>query len=95
MVLASGCSMKRPAPETFPEGRSLPHEKREWLDKKSGVVLGSDAFFPFRDNIDRANQSGVTYVIQPGGSLRDDVVIDACDEYGMTMIFTGIRHFRH
>lgn len=59
------------------------------------VALGSDAFFPFSDNIDRAAKSGVRYVAQPGGSVRDDLVIEACDAYGMAMVFTGIRLFHH
>jgi phosphoribosylaminoimidazolecarboxamide formyltransferase/IMP cyclohydrolase len=70
-------------------------EKRTWLDQFSGVTLGSDAFFPFRDSIDRAAQSGVTAVVQPGGSVRDDVVIEACNEYGMVMALTGTRLFHH
>lgn len=70
-------------------------EKREWLAQFGGVALGSDAFFPFRDSIDRASQSGVRYVAQPGGSVRDDVVIEACDEYGMVMVMTGVRLFHH
>ena len=70
-------------------------EKRKWLDGMSGCVLGSDAFFPFRDSIDRASQSGVRCVMQPGGSNRDDAVIQACNEYGMTMVFTGVRLFHH
>lgn len=70
-------------------------ERRTWLDKLSGVTLGSDAFFPFRDSIDRAAQSGVRYVLQPGGSNRDEDVIAACNEYGMTMIFSGVRLFHH
>ena len=70
-------------------------EKRAWLDKMSGVALGSDAFFPFGDNIDRAYKSGVKYVAQPGGSVRDDQVIDTCNKYGMAMAFTGIRLFHH
>jgi len=70
-------------------------EKRAWLDQLTGVTLGSDAFFPFRDSIDRAHQSGVCYVVQPGGSIRDDVVIEACDEYGMAMVSTGVRLFHH
>ena len=69
--------------------------KREWLDKLSGVALGSDAFFPFGDNIERAHKSGVAYVAQPGGSIRDDNVIDTCDKYNMVMAFTGIRLFHH
>jgi len=70
-------------------------EKRQWLDKQTGVSLASDAFFPFRDNIDRAARSGVKYICQPGGSVRDDVVIEACDEYGITMAFSGVRLFHH
>ncbi|MBK8821966.1 MAG: phosphoribosylaminoimidazolecarboxamide formyltransferase [Anaerolineales bacterium] len=70
-------------------------ERRAWLDGMSDVVLGSDAFFPFRDSIDRAAKSGVKYVLQPGGSNRDEDVIAACDEYGMTMIFSGVRLFHH
>lgn len=70
-------------------------ERRAWLDGMSDVVLGSDAFFPFRDSIDRAARSGVKYVLQPGGSNRDEDVIAACDEYGMTMVFSGVRLFHH
>ncbi len=70
-------------------------EKRAWLDQMSGVALGSDAFFPFGDNIDRAYKSGVKYVAQPGGSVRDDQVIETCNQYGMVMAFTGIRLFHH
>jgi phosphoribosylaminoimidazolecarboxamide formyltransferase / IMP cyclohydrolase len=70
-------------------------ERRTWLDGLTDVVLGSDAFFPFRDGIDRAAKSGVKYVLQPGGSNRDDEVIAACDEYGMTMVFSGLRLFHH
>ena len=69
--------------------------KREWLDELTGVSLGSDAFFPFGDNIERAHRSGVQYVAQPGGSVRDDNVIEVCNKYGMTMAFTGIRLFHH
>lgn len=69
--------------------------KREWLDKLTDVALGSDAFFPFGDNIERAHRSGVKYVAQPGGSVRDDNVIEACNKYGMVMAFTGIRLFHH
>lgn len=72
-----------------------PEERRAWLDGLTGVVLGSDAFFPFRDSIDRAARTGVRYVFQPGGSNRDEDVIAACDEYGMTMVFTGVRLFHH
>ena len=70
-------------------------EKRAWLDKNTDVALGSDAFFPFGDNIERAHRSGVKYVAQPGGSIRDDHVIGTCNKYGMTMAFTGIRLFHH
>lgn len=70
-------------------------EKRAYLDTITGVSLGSDAFFPFSDNIDRAAKSGVSYVAEPGGSLRDDLVIKACDDYGMAMVFTGMRLFHH
>ncbi len=70
-------------------------EKRAWLDKNTDVALGSDAFFPFGDNIERAHRSGVKYVAQPGGSIRDDHVIETCNKYGMTMAFTGIRLFHH
>jgi phosphoribosylaminoimidazolecarboxamide formyltransferase / IMP cyclohydrolase len=70
-------------------------QKREWLAAQNGVSLASDAFFPFRDNIDRASQSGVRYVSQPGGSVRDAEVIQAADEYGMVMAFSGLRLFHH
>ena len=70
-------------------------EKRAWLDKMSDVALGSDAFFPFGDNIERAHRSGVKYVAEPGGSIRDDNVIDTCNKYHMVMAFTGIRLFHH
>lgn len=70
-------------------------EKKQWLQNLSGVALGSDAFFPFGDNIERAKRSGVEFIAQPGGSIRDDNVIDTCDKYGMTMCFTGIRLFHH
>jgi phosphoribosylaminoimidazolecarboxamide formyltransferase / IMP cyclohydrolase len=69
--------------------------KRTWLDTLNGVTLASDAFFPFRDSIDRAQQSGTRYVVQPGGSIRDDLVAGACDEYGMVMVMTGERLFHH
>ncbi len=84
--------------ETFFEevpGRLTNEEKKEWLLKLTDVTLGSDAFFPFRDNIDRAYRSGARYIVQPGGSVRDDIVIDACDEYGIVMVNTGIRLFHH
>ena len=70
-------------------------EKRAWLDKNTDVALGSDAFFPFGDNIERAPKSGVKYVAEPGGSIRDDHVIDTCNKYNMAMCFTGIRLFHH
>ena len=70
-------------------------EKRAWLDKMEDVSLGSDAFFPFGDNIERAHKSGVKYIAQPGGSVRDDNVIDTCNKYGIAMCFTGIRLFHH
>ena len=70
-------------------------EKRAWLDKLQEVTLGSDAFFPFSDNIERAKKSGVKYIAQPGGSVRDDAVIDCCNKYDMVMAFTGIRLFHH
>ncbi|MBE5769401.1 MAG: phosphoribosylaminoimidazolecarboxamide formyltransferase [Clostridiales bacterium] len=70
-------------------------EKRAWLDQQTGVALGSDAFFPFGDNIERARRSGVSYVAQPGGSIRDDNVIETCNLYNMVMAFTGMRLFHH
>ncbi|MBQ8280832.1 MAG: phosphoribosylaminoimidazolecarboxamide formyltransferase [Lachnospiraceae bacterium] len=69
--------------------------KREWLDKNTDVALGSDAFFPFSDNIERGYRSGARYIAQPGGSIRDDLVIKACDDHGIVMAFTGIRLFHH
>lgn len=91
-VLADGRweSIFKVKPEIFTK-----EEKRAWLDKMSDVALGSDAFFPFGDNIDRAYKSGVKYVAQPGGSVRDDQVIETCNKYGMAMAFTGIRLFHH
>lgn len=70
-------------------------EKRAWLDQLEGAALGSDAFFPFSDNIERAKKSGVKYIAEPGGSIRDDAVIDCCNQYGIAMAFTGIRLFHH
>lgn len=70
-------------------------EKREWLKTMTGVSLGSDAFFPFGDNIERARRSGVCYIAEPGGSIRDDNVIETCDKYGIAMAFTGLRLFHH
>ena len=72
-----------------------PEEKRAWLSKLTDVSLGSDAFFPFPDNIDRAARSGVRYIAEPGGSIRDDLVIEACNRYGIAMAFTGLRLFHH
>ncbi|MBR3305712.1 MAG: phosphoribosylaminoimidazolecarboxamide formyltransferase [Lachnospiraceae bacterium] len=91
-VLAEGKwqNIFKTKPEVFTR-----EEKQEWLSKADGVALGSDAFFPFRDNIERAARSGVKYVAQPGGSKRDDAVIEACNELGMVMAFTGIRLFHH
>ena len=70
-------------------------EKREWIAQNTGVALGSDAFFPFGDNIERAHKSGVQYIAQAGGSVRDDNVIATCDKYGIAMAFTGVRLFHH
>lgn len=91
-VLADGRWEKifKEKPEVFTR-----EEKRAWLDGLTDVALGSDAFFPFGDNIDRAHKSGVKYVAQPGGSVRDDQVIDTCNQYGMVMAFIGIRLFHH
>ena len=77
-------------PEDF-----TPEEKKAWLKQLDGVSLGSDAFFPFGDNIERAHKSGVKYIAQAGGSIRDDNVIAACDKYGIAMVFTGLRLFHH
>ena len=84
-------------PNTFKEKPAVftREEKRAWLDQMSGVALGSDAFFPFGDNIERAHKSGVQYIAQPGGSVRDDHVIETCNKYHMVMAFTGIRLFHH
>ena len=91
-VLADGAweNIFTEKPEVFTK-----EEKREWLDKLTDVTLGSDAFFPFFDNIERAHKSGVKYIAQPGGSVRDDDVIDCCNKYNMAMAFTGIRLFHH
>lgn len=75
--------------------RLTPEDKRAWLNGMTGVAMGSDAFIPFRDNIDRAAMSGVKYVVQPGGSVRDQDVVDACDQYGMVMALSGVRLFHH
>ena len=91
-VLADGAwqNIFKVKPEVF-----TAEEKRAWLDSNTGVCLGSDAFFPFGDNIERAHKSGVEYIAQPGGSIRDDNVIDTCNKYGIAMAFTGIRLFHH
>ena len=91
-VLADGAWEKifKVKPEVFTR-----EEKRAWLDQLEDVALGSDAFFPFGDNIERAHKSGVKYVAEPGGSIRDDNVIETCNKYGMAMAFTGIRLFHH
>lgn len=91
-VLADGVWQTRfkVKPEVFTK-----EEQRRWLDKLTDVALGSDAFFPFGDNIERAHKSGVKYIAQPGGSIRDDNVIETCDKYGLVMAFTGIRLFHH
>ena len=91
-VLADGAweNIFTEKPEVFTK-----EEKREWLDKLTEVTVGSDAFFPFFDNIERAHKSGVKYIAQPGGSVRDDAVIDCCNKYNMAMAFTGIRLFHH
>ena len=91
-VLADGAweNIFTEKPEVFTK-----EEKREWLDKLTDVTLGSDAFFPFFDNIERAHKSGVKYIAQPGGSVRDDAVIDCCNKYNMAMAFAGIRLFHH
>ena len=70
-------------------------EKRDWIAHQSGVTIGSDAFFPFGDNVERAHKSGVSYIVQPGGSIRDSQVIETADKYGMVMVFTGMRLFHH
>ena len=91
-VLADGMWEKTftEKPEVFTK-----EEKRAWLDQMTDVTLGSDAFFPFSDNIERAHKSGVKYIAEPGGSVRDDAVIETCNKYGMVMSFTGIRLFHH
>ena len=91
-VLADGAweNIFKAKPEVFTR-----EEKRAWLDKNTGVALGSDAFFPFGDNVERAHKSGVQYIAQPGGSIRDDNVIDTCNKYDIAMAFTGIRLFHH
>ena len=91
-VLADGAweNIFKEKPEVFTR-----EAKREWLDKMTGVALGSDAFFPFGDNIERAHRSGVQFIAQPGGSVRDDNVIETCNKYDMIMAFTGLRLFHH
>ena len=80
--------------ETKPEVLTK-EEKKEWLSKMNGVSLASDAFFPFGDNIERAHKSGVEFIVEPGGSIRDDNVIDTCNRYNMTLVFNGVRLFHH
>ncbi|HIY32984.1 MAG TPA: phosphoribosylaminoimidazolecarboxamide formyltransferase, partial [Candidatus Evtepia faecavium] len=70
-------------------------EKKDWIATQTGVTVGSDAFFPFGDNVERARKSGVTYIVEPGGSIRDDNVIDTANRYNMVMAFTGMRLFHH
>ena len=91
-VLAEGAWQRvfKEKPEVF-----TAEEKRAWLDQMDGAVLGSDAFFPFSDNVERAKKSGVKYIVQPGGSIRDDAVIECCDKYDMVMVFNGVRLFHH
>jgi len=91
-VLADGAWEKVFAvkPEVFTR-----EEKQEWLSQATDVALGSDAFFPFADNVERAFRSGVKYIAEPGGSKRDDLVIEAADKLGITMAFTGMRLFHH
>lgn len=91
-VLSEGAWQRvfKEKPSVFTE-----QEKRDWLNQMDHVALGSDAFFPFSDNIERAKKSGVKYIAQPGGSIRDDAVIECCDKYDMAMAFTGIRLFHH
>ena len=72
-----------------------PAEKRDWLNTLTGVTVGSDAFFPFGDNVERARQSGANYIVHPGGSIRDDHVIEVCNKHGIVMVFTGVRLFHH
>jgi len=91
-VLAEGAWQRvfKEKPEVF-----TAEEKREWLNQMDGAVLGSDAFFPFSDNVERAKKSGVKYIVQPGGSIRDDAVIECCNKYNMVMVFNGVRLFHH
>ena len=91
-VLAEGEWQKifKVKPEIFTE-----EEKRAWLDTMDGAALGSDAFFPFSDNIERARKSGVKYIVQPGGSIRDNEVIECCNKHKVAMVFNGIRLFHH
>ena len=91
-VLAEGAWQRvfKEKPEVF-----TAEEKRAWLDQMDNVVLGSDAFFPFSDNVERAKKSGVKYIVQPGGSVRDDAVIECCNKYDMVMVFNGVRLFHH
>ena len=91
-VLADGAweNIFKVKPEVFTK-----EEKRAWLDQMDDLALGSDAFFPFSDNIERAKKSGVKYIVQPGGSVRDQEVIDCCNKHGIAMAFNGVRLFHH
>jgi len=89
-VLADGVWQNTFKPEVFTK-----EEQKEWLAQNTEVCLGSDAFFPFGDNIERAHKSGVQYIAEPGGSIRDDHVIATCNKYNMALAFTGIRLFHH
>lgn len=91
-VLAEGAWQRvfKEKPDVF-----TAEEKRAWLDQMDGAILGSDAFFPFSDNVERAKKSGVKYIVQPGGSVRDDLVIECADKYDMVMVFNGVRLFHH
>ncbi|MEG0664569.1 MAG: phosphoribosylaminoimidazolecarboxamide formyltransferase, partial [Clostridia bacterium] len=91
-VLADGCweNIFKTKPDVFTK-----EEKDAWLAKNNNVVVGSDAFFPFTDNIERAVKSGVKYIVQPGGSIRDDLVIEACNNHDIVMVCNGIRLFHH
>ena len=98
LEITRDCRVLVRAPMRMPETRILAFVEShgDWIARHlDGVTLGSDAFFPFGDNIERAHQSGVKYIVQPGGSIRDDQVISTCDKYQMVMAFTGMRLFHH
>ena len=92
---ASSASSTQTDTASSPNPPLTAEEKKEYLSKVTGVCLGSDAFFPFGDNIERARRSGVTAIVQPGGSIRDQQVIDTCNKYGIAMAFCGLRLFHH